>query len=180
MGIGRRAERGGRDHGQVPGRARSNTRRLGRRRGRRRREHLHPYRWPQRVDRVHRHPQSEHAERPLPHRLARQEQRLRVIERQPVMRRALLVLAVLALAIFPGRVAAHPLSTTAVLLDIGEDKVTGQLQLPLDRLAYALDQRLTADTVATDLPALRAYVRAHISAGEWAVTVSGGRVQTID
>ena len=54
----------------------------------------------------------------------------------------LAVAAVLVLA--PARADAHPLSTTAVLLDIGPEEVTGQVQLPVDRLAIALDQPLTA------------------------------------
>ena len=48
----------------------------------------------------------------------------------------------------PVRADAHPLSTTAVLLDAAPNQVTGKVQLPIDRLAIALDQPLTAATVA--------------------------------
>jgi hypothetical protein len=88
----------------------------------------------------------------------------------------------------PATAGAHPLSTTAVLLDIGSDQVTGQVQLPIDRLAIALDQPLTAAVV--DQPAkleeLRRYVTGHVSATDaadsaaWAVEVMNGRVETID
>ena len=86
-----------------------------------------------------------------------------------------------------GSAAAHPLSTTAVLLDLGPGEVTGRIQLPIDRLAIALDQPLTATTVAE--PArreqLRRYVLAHTAAsdparGAWRVGVTGGQVQRID
>ena len=84
----------------------------------------------------------------------------------------------------PATAGAHPLSTTAVLLDIGSDQVTGQVQLPVDRLAIALNQPLTA--AAVDEPAkleeLRRYVTDHTSATDgsdgttWAVEVTNGRV----
>lgn len=50
-----------------------------------------------------------------------------------------LLTACAALILIPANAHAHPLSTTAVLLDIGPDQVRGQIQLPIDRLAIALD-----------------------------------------
>jgi HupE/UreJ protein len=92
------------------------------------------------------------------------------------------------LLLTPATAGAHPLSTTAVLLDIGSGEVTGQVQLPIDRLAIALNQPLTATVVdePAKLEELRQYVTAHISATDatdgatWAVDVTGGRVETID
>jgi hypothetical protein len=97
--------------------------------------------------------------------------------------------ACVALILTAGTASAHPLSTSAVLLDVGPDQVTGQVQLPIDRLAIAVDQpHLT--TAAAKEPAkveeLRQYVAAHVAAtgstdgAPWAVTVTGGRVLTID
>lgn len=99
-----------------------------------------------------------------------------------------LVAAGVTLILTPATAGAHPLSTTAVLLDIGSDEVTGQVQLPIDRLAIALDEPLTAAVVATpaELEELRHYVAAHLSATDpadgarWAVSVDDGRVETID
>ena len=45
---------------------------------------------------------------------------------------ATLLLAVAALALTPGTGQAHPLSTTALLLNTGAEKVDGQVQLPID------------------------------------------------
>jgi hypothetical protein len=82
---------------------------------------------------------------------------------------------------------AHPLSTTAILLDAAPEKVTGKVELPIDRLAIALDQPLTAKSVvqAAKLEELRRYVLGHTSAADpdgtpWTTTVSGGRVEKID
>jgi len=91
-----------------------------------------------------------------------------------------------ALILVPTSAQAHPLSTTAVLLDVGADEVTGQLQLPIDRLAIALDQPLTAAVVRqpAKLEELRHYVLAHVWAkadsASWTVSVSNGRVESID
>ena len=98
------------------------------------------------------------------------------------------VAASAGLVLTPATASAHPLSTTAILLDIDADQVTGQVQLPVDRLAIALDQPLTAAVVdqPTKLEELRQYVAAHISATDatdgtkWAVEVARGRVETID
>ena len=87
----------------------------------------------------------------------------------------------------PRSASAHPISTTAILLDAAPDKVTGIVQLPIDRLEVALDERLTAASVrqAAKLEELRRYVLGHTSAtdpagGAWSVGLSGGRVETID
>jgi hypothetical protein len=99
------------------------------------------------------------------------------------------VAACAALVLMPASADAHPLSTTAILLEFGSDQVTGQVQLPIDRLAIALDQP-TLTATAVDQPAtleeLRQYVAAHISAtnaadgATWAVDVASGHVETID
>lgn len=82
---------------------------------------------------------------------------------------------------------AHPLSTSAVLLDVDSDAVAATVELPLDELSVALDQVLTADNVldARTLAGLRAYVQAHLSASDpsgrpWSTSVTGGRVQKVD
>jgi len=111
-----------------------------------------------------------------------------------------LIALVALVALIPGSASAHPLSTTAVLLDIGAHEVTGRVQLPIDRLAIAFDQPLTAASVMqpAELADLRGYVRQHTSAATqspapatpagtpappgpaWAVEVSGGQVEQID
>ncbi|KPI08921.1 hypothetical protein OK074_3445 [Actinobacteria bacterium OK074] len=87
----------------------------------------------------------------------------------------------------PTRAEAHPLSTTAILLDVAPDRVTGTVELPVDRLAIALDQPLTPASVVkpAKLAELRRYVLRHTSAADkngtpWATSISGGRVETID
>ncbi|WP_416984434.1 HupE/UreJ family protein [Streptomyces sp. T028] len=81
---------------------------------------------------------------------------------------------------------AHPMSTSAVLLDIGDDRVEGEVQLPVDRLAVAVDRDLTRDSVlGADRAFLKKYTAAHISAvGDedraWTVTLGTGSVRTID
>ncbi|MFE2423279.1 HupE/UreJ family protein [Streptomyces hokutonensis] len=87
----------------------------------------------------------------------------------------------------PTRASAHPLSTTAILLDAAPDQVTGEVELPIDRLAIALDQPLTPKTVVNPakLEELRRYVLGHTSAADsdgtrWTTAVSGGRVRRID
>src|SRR5689334_10795656 len=90
-------------------------------------------------------------------------------------------------ALLPVRADAHPLSTTAILLDAGPDRVTGRVQLPIDRLALAVQQPNLTTAVAEQpakIEEFRRYVLAHTSATDsragarWAVTVSGGRVET--
>lgn len=104
---------------------------------------------------------------------------------------ALLACLAIALAtatlITPTRADAHPLSTTAILLDASSDRVTGVVELPIDRLALALDRPLTPATVAepAQREELRRYVLSHTSAADqdgtrWTTTVTGGRVKKID
>ncbi len=95
--------------------------------------------------------------------------------------------AVLAVLGSAPPVGAHPLNTSAVLLDIGTDAVTATIELPLDQLSVARDQQLTATTVleSPTLTGLRAYVRAHVSASDgsgrtWTTQVVGGHVAEID
>jgi hypothetical protein len=87
----------------------------------------------------------------------------------------------------PQCASAHPISTTAILLDAARDQVTGSVQLPIDRLEVALNERLTAAGVRQPgkIEELRRYVLGHTAAadpadGAWAVDLTGGRVETID
>jgi len=82
---------------------------------------------------------------------------------------------------------AHPLSTSAVLLDVDNATVTATVELPLDELSIAWDQTLTATSVvdARTLAELRAYVQADLSASDasgrlWTTVVTGGRVEKVD
>ncbi|WP_405960688.1 HupE/UreJ family protein [Streptomyces sp. NBC_00024] len=81
---------------------------------------------------------------------------------------------------------AHPMSTSAVLLDIRDDHVEGEVQLPVDRLAVAVDRDLTRTGVlGEDRSFLKRYTAQHIGAvGEdgdaWTVTLATGSVRTID
>ena len=102
---------------------------------------------------------------------------------------ACLLMTAVSVLLVPATADAHPLSTTAVLLDAGTDDVTGQVELPIDRLAIAVGQPdLTTAVVAqpTKVEEFRRYVADHLSATgaadgtPWAVTVTGGRVETID
>ncbi|WP_436535469.1 HupE/UreJ family protein [Actinoplanes sp. HUAS TT8] len=74
------------------------------------------------------------------------------------------------------------MSTTAILLDTGGTNVTGEIELPIDRLEVALDETLTASSVVQPdrLAELRGYVLAHTSAGSWTVGLTGGRVEQVD
>ncbi|WP_180687051.1 HupE/UreJ family protein [Streptomyces gossypiisoli] len=105
------------------------------------------------------------------------------------MRRLLLPLVLAALVLVCGPVpsaGAHPMSTSAVLLDIRDDRVEGEVQLPVDRLAVAVHRDLTRDSVlGTDRTFLARYTAGHIGAvGEdarpWQVTLGTGTVRTID
>ncbi|HEY0240911.1 MAG TPA: HupE/UreJ family protein [Friedmanniella sp.] len=82
---------------------------------------------------------------------------------------------------------AHPLSTSAVLLDVDRTVVTATVELPLDELSVARDQTLTATTVVEPrtLADLRAYVQGDLSASDaggrtWTTAVTGGRVERVD
>ena len=89
----------------------------------------------------------------------------------------------------PTTAEAHPVATTAIVLDVGPRDVRAVLQLPIDQLAVALeDQQLTAATAArpTVLAELRAYVLRHIAAAgpgaatRWDIDADGGRVEQVD
>ena len=102
--------------------------------------------------------------------------------------RAAALLAAIAMATVAATSAdAHPLSTTAVLLSVGPDQVSGRVQLPIDRLAIALDQPLTPATVVQPdkLAELRRYLLSHVSAADpdgvrWNITADDGHVEDID
>lgn len=97
--------------------------------------------------------------------------------------------AALAVAVFaPLTATAHPISSTAILLDTDATQVTGEIELPIDRLAVAFDEAFTAATVRQPdtLERLRSYVAERVSATTssdgtaWAATVSGGTVENVD
>jgi len=103
----------------------------------------------------------------------------------------LMAYVVLAYAVIaglaPSGAAAHPLSSTAILLEPGPESVTGNVQLPLDRLEVALNEPLTAATARepAKLEELRQYVLSHLSAAApagtaWTVALTGGRVEKVD
>ncbi|KPI02342.1 hypothetical protein OK074_5343 [Actinobacteria bacterium OK074] len=81
---------------------------------------------------------------------------------------------------------AHPMSTSAVLLDVHDDLVDGEVQLPLDRLAIAVHRDLTPTTVlGADRTFLRRYTARHIRATgrdgtAWTVALGTGSVRSID
>ncbi|TQJ54637.1 HupE/UreJ family protein [Streptomyces sp. SLBN-115] len=99
---------------------------------------------------------------------------------------ALLLSAFLLVGGLASPAAAHPMSTSAVLLDIRDDRVEGEVQLPVDRLAIAVDRDLTpAGVLGEDRSFLKRYTAQHISAvGEdgtpWTVGLGTGSVRTID
>ncbi|MGW6518498.1 HupE/UreJ family protein [Streptomyces sp. NPDC054962] len=99
---------------------------------------------------------------------------------------ALLLSAFLLVGGLASPAAAHPMSTSAVLLDIRDDRVKGEVQLPVDRLAIAVDRDLTpAGVLGEDRSFLKSYTARHISAvGEdgtpWTVGLGTGSVRTID
>ncbi|MFD3616285.1 HupE/UreJ family protein [Streptomyces sp. NPDC058676] len=103
--------------------------------------------------------------------------------------RRLLPALLIAVFLLVGGVAspagAHPMSTSAVLLDVQEDRVEGEVQLPIDRLAVAVHRDLTPDSVlGADRAFLRSYTAEHIAAAadgtSWTVTLGTPSVRTID
>jgi HupE / UreJ protein len=99
---------------------------------------------------------------------------------------ALVSIAAVSLATAP-QASAHPISTSAVLLDVGGSDVTASIDLPLDQLSIAFDEELSARTVMADdaLTDLRSYVEDHVSATDstgrtWTTEVTGGHVEQID
>ncbi|MFF1440709.1 HupE/UreJ family protein [Streptomyces sp. NPDC058295] len=99
---------------------------------------------------------------------------------------ALLLSAFLLVGGLASPAAAHPMSTSAVLLDIREDRVEGEVQLPIDRLAIAVARDLTRTSVlGEDRTFLKRYTARHISAvgadgAPWTVGLGTGSVRTID
>ena len=80
---------------------------------------------------------------------------------------------------------AHPMPTTAVLLDIGKQSVTGEIEMPLDRLAVARQRPITpAQAAGPQRAALEAYTARHISVrgadgGRWTVRLGHASVQSV-
>ncbi|NEA66588.1 HupE/UreJ family protein [Streptomyces sp. SID12488] len=99
---------------------------------------------------------------------------------------ALLLAAFFLTSLLAPTAEAHPMATSAVLLDIGDDSVTGEIQLPLDRLSIAVDRDLTgARVLGTDRAFLKSYTAQHISAvgkdgKPWTVELGTGTVRSID
>ncbi|MFF5187702.1 HupE/UreJ family protein [Streptomyces sp. NPDC000345] len=100
---------------------------------------------------------------------------------------SVLLLAAVVLAAGPVPSAgAHPMSTSAVLLDVRDDRIEGEVQLPLDRLAIAVHRELTpAGVLGAQRTFLRRYTAAHIAAAgddgtAWSVTLGAPAVRTVD
>jgi HupE / UreJ protein len=73
-----------------------------------------------------------------------------------------LIAAVLGLGA-PSLVAAHQMPTSSVLLDIGSTQVTGELRLPISRLAIAFRHPVTAQTaLGSQRTALERYIANHM------------------
>jgi len=63
----------------------------------------------------------------------------------PVGRLVAVLVAVLAtLVALPSPASAHPLSTSAVIIDVGAHQVDAKVELPLDQLSAALGASYTA------------------------------------
>lgn len=82
--------------------------------------------------------------------------------------------------------SGHPMSPSAVLLDMRRDHVEGEVQLPIDRLAVAVDRPLSARSVlGADRSFLVRYAEQHIAAvgdggATWDVMLGTASVQRID
>lgn len=92
--------------------------------------------------------------------------------------RRLVVATLSALAaslVLAASAGAHAMPTTAVLLDVGKSSVTGEIQMPLDRLAFARGETITAAQAAgSERATLEAYTAEHVS-----VTGTDGRRWTV-
>jgi HupE / UreJ protein len=83
----------------------------------------------------------------------------------------------------PPAATAHPLNTSTVELEVGKNRVAGEVRLPIDQLAAALERPITvADAEGRLLPSIRHYVSSHIAAEgadgtAWDVRVGGGRAE---
>jgi hypothetical protein len=101
-------------------------------------------------------------------------------------RSAIAALAVAILLAVPATAGAHPMFSSAVLLAIGSGKIAGEVQLPVDRLAVALERDLTPGEAAGPLWAkIARYTRRHIHAvgadgREWKVAVGAGHIEPVD
>ena len=104
----------------------------------------------------------------------------------PAARRWLAALAAASLlGAAPATAGAHPMAPRRSSLDIESGKVGGELELPLDRLAVALQRPLTAAQATGPLRAqLARYARAHIRAvgadgRAWTVAVGAGHIERV-
>ncbi len=99
------------------------------------------------------------------------------------MRAVALIAYLVIVFLMPARADAHPMSTTAILLDPGAHAVTGRVQVPVDRLEVALDEKLT-DLTPAEIQEICAYVLSRTTAsgtaGAWAVAMTGGHVEKVD
>jgi hypothetical protein len=95
---------------------------------------------------------------------------------------------VAALSFTPSWAAAHPVATTAVLLDIRQAEVVATVQMPLEALSIAYKEPLTAASFDEPgkLDELRVYLRSHLSVADhdggaaWTVTIGNGDVEQVD
>ena len=115
--------------------------------------------------------------------------RVRTVRRPVCLARLLAALLVAAVALVGGSASpasAHPQNTSAVLLDVHGDRVEGEVQLPIDRLAVAVDRELTSTSVlGADRAFLQHYAAGHIAAvcddgRRWAIALGAPEVQRID
>jgi hypothetical protein len=96
-----------------------------------------------------------------------------------------LAIVVLVFAVFPAaNAAAHAMNTSAVLLDIESHKVTGEIQLPLDRLSVALKKTVTPAVARATHAQIERYSAAHLGATgtdgrRWSVRVGTGTVKRV-
>jgi HupE / UreJ protein len=90
-----------------------------------------------------------------------------------------------ALLLWPATAGAHQMPSSAVLLDIGAHQVDGTVEMPLGRLAFALEETITpTSAITSQRTMLEQYVRSHVHAtgadGQtWAVTVGDTQTEVI-
>lgn len=96
--------------------------------------------------------------------------------------RSVAALAAMLLLLGVPVAGAHPMPTSAIVLDAGPGEVGGKIVLPLDRLAVALDRPLARTHATGRLRAwLERYAQSHIRATgsdgrPWSVSVGGARI----
>ncbi|MEZ4630695.1 MAG: hypothetical protein R2880_08305 [Deinococcales bacterium] len=81
------------------------------------------------------------------------------------MKHLLAIFFALALNLLSGQVQAHPMPSSMVLLDIHDDRVTAELQIPLADLFLALGKDLPSDPanlLADHEAQLKTYLQAHL------------------